>query len=75
MYVCMYIINVGRTLILILPRKQSGQPIGYVYLWSANDSNASWIVNGRQGPRQGTKPAAEQNTIATIASSFFDTPC
>ena len=26
------------------------------YLWSTNDVNASWTVNGPQGPRQGTKP-------------------
>ena len=27
------------------------------YLWSTNDNNASWTVNGHQGPRQGTKLA------------------
>ena len=27
-----------------------------VYLWSNNNGNASWIITGRQGPRQGTKP-------------------
>ena len=27
------------------------------YLWSTNDGNAVWTVNGRQGPRQGKKPA------------------
>ena len=28
------------------------------YLWSTNDDNASWIVNGRHGLWQGTKPAS-----------------
>ena len=28
------------------------------YLWPNNDGNASWTVNGRQGPQQGTKPAS-----------------
>ena len=27
-------------------------------LWSTNDGNANWTVTGRQGPRQGTKPAS-----------------
>ena len=29
-----------------------------VYLLSTNDGNAGWTVNGRQGPRHGTKPAS-----------------
>ena len=28
------------------------------YLWSTNDGNATWTVNGRQGPQQGAKPAS-----------------
>ena len=28
------------------------------YLWSTNDGNASWTVNGRHRPRQGMKPAS-----------------
>ena len=28
------------------------------YLWSTSDGNASWAVNGRQRPRQGTKPVS-----------------
>ena len=28
------------------------------YLWSTNNGNASWTLNGRQGPRQGKKPAS-----------------
>ena len=32
------------------------------YLWFTNDGNASWTINGRQGPRQGTKPASGEIT-------------
>ena len=28
------------------------------YLWSTNDGNDSWTINGSQGPRQGTKSAS-----------------
>ena len=36
------------------------------YLWFANDGNASWTVNGRQGHWQGTKPVSSK-----IAKCFF----
>ena len=39
------------------------------YLWSTNDGNASWTVNGRQEPRQGTKPASGK--IANCSSYYF----
>ena len=65
------IINIGRMLILELPQKQNGHPVGYImllktwssallkaYLLSTNNGNATWTVNGHQGPRQGTKPVS-----------------
>ena len=39
-----------------------------VYLWSTNDGNASWTVNGRQGPQQGTKPV--RGKIANCSYSY-----
>ena len=43
------------------------------YLWSTNDGNASWTVNGRQGPRQGTKPASGgiANCSSYSSSSYY----
>ena len=38
------------------------------YLWSTYDGNASWTVNGRQGHRQGTKPASGK--IANCSYSY-----
>ena len=37
------------------------------YLWSTNDGNASWTVNGRQGLRQGMKPASGKISIVLIS--------
>ena len=39
------------------------------YLWSTNDGNASWAVNGREGPRQGTEPASGK--IANCSSYYY----
>ena len=39
------------------------------YLWSTNEGNASWTVNGRQGSRQGTKPAS--GNITNCSSSYY----
>ena len=39
------------------------------YLWSTSDGNASWTVNGRQGPRQGTKPASGK--IANFSYYYY----
>ena len=38
------------------------------YLCSANDGNGSWIPSGRQGRRQGTKPASGK--IANFLNSY-----
>ena len=38
------------------------------YLWSTNDGNASWTVNGRQGLRQGTKLASGKLQIVLTYS-------
>ena len=46
--------------------KTRSSPRMEYYLWSTNDGNASWAVNGHQGPRQGTKPASDQ-----IANCFY----
>ena len=40
------------------------------YLWSTNDGNASWTVNGRQGPWQGTKPASGKIAICSYSYSY-----
>ena len=36
------------------------------YLWSSNDGKASWIIRGRQGHRQGTKPVSGKIAIFLI---------
>ena len=39
------------------------------YLWSTNDGNASWTINGREGPWQGTKLTSGK--IANCSSSSY----
>ena len=39
------------------------------YLWSTNDGNAIWTVNGRQRPRQGMKPVSGK--IANCSSYYY----
>ena len=43
------------------------------YLLSTNDDNASWTVNGHQGPWQGTKPASGEiaNWSYSYSYSYF----
>ena len=42
-----------------ISRKTRSSSLMKAYLWSTNDANASWTVNGRQWPpQQGTKPAS-----------------
>ena len=36
------------------------------YRWSTNDGNAHWTVDGRQGPRQGTKLTSGKIAIVLI---------
>ena len=39
------------------------------YLLSTNDGNATWTINGRQGPRQGTK--LEIGKIVNCSNSYY----
>ena len=39
-------------------------------LWSTDDGNASWTVNGRHGPRQGAKLASGKIANCSSYSSF-----
>ena len=39
------------------------------FLRSTTNGNASWTVNRRQGPRQGTKPASGK--IVNRSSSYY----
>ena len=39
-------------------------------LCSTNDGNAGWTVNGRQGPRQGTKPASLRIVLIPIIKKY-----
>ena len=41
------------------------------YLWSTDNGNASWTVNGRQGPRQGTKPASGKIANCSYSHSYY----
>ena len=38
------------------------------YLWCTNNVNASWTVNGHQGPWQSTKPAGGK--IANCSAAY-----
>ena len=40
-------------------------------LWATNDGNASWTVNGRQGPRQGTKSASRKIANCSYYYSYY----
>ena len=46
------------------------------YLWSTNNGNAIWTINGRQGPQQGTKHTSGKITdcfysYSSYSSSYF----
>ena len=41
-----------------IPAKMRSSVLTKGYLCSANNGNASWTVNGGQGPRQNTKPVS-----------------
>ena len=41
------------------------------YLWSTNDGNASWIINGRQAPKQGTKLASGKSQLFLFLFLFL----
>ena len=44
--------------IAYISAKMRSSALMKAYLWSTNDGNASWTVDGHQGPWQGTKPAS-----------------
>ena len=41
------------------------------YLWSTNDGDASWNVDGLQGPQQDTKPASGKIANCSYSYSSF----